>query len=96
METSLRAIKSSRRTRLWIETSTDILKYVGYISLGIITIYSFYKIGVFNWIKRLMPGNLCIKLFCVFTTVNTTPTAYYTLVATAHQMKIIIYQYKVQ
>lgn len=83
MEISLKNIKANRRTRTWIETSTDILTYLGYVSLCIISVYSFYKIGFFDWIRRLIPRNLCIKLFCVLTSVTTTPTVHYTPVATA-------------
>ena len=45
--------------------------------------YGLYKIGFFNLLSRLAPKNLCIRLFCVETTVNTMPTVHYTAVATA-------------
>ncbi|XP_051167384.1 uncharacterized protein LOC127285425 [Leptopilina boulardi] len=83
METSLQSIKSNRRTKTWIETSTDILTYLGYISLGVISLYSLYKIGFFDWLRQMIPKNLCIKLFCISTTVTATPTVNYTPVATA-------------
>ncbi|XP_051170402.1 uncharacterized protein LOC127287486 [Leptopilina boulardi] len=83
MENSLKAIKSNRRTRTWIETSTDILTYLGYLSLCIISVYSLYKIGLFDCIRKSLPRNFCIKLFCVSTTVTSTPTVQYTPVATA-------------
>ena len=48
-----------------------------------ITLYGLYKIGFFNLLNRLAPKNLCIRLFCVKTTMNTMPTVHYTAVATA-------------
>ena len=83
MQTSLQTIKSRRRTRSWIVTSTDVLTYLGYAALIIVTLYMFYKTGFFDWLRRLIPKNLCIRLFCVFNNVTTTHTVHYTAVATA-------------
>ena len=83
VETALQDIRSRRQTHTWIETSTEVLTYLGYVAQGMITLYGLYKIGFSNLLSQLAPKNLCIRLFCVNTTVNTMPTVHYTEVATA-------------
>ena len=78
IEATIRTIRNDRRTHSWRETTSDILRYMGYISIGIITAYVTYKIGVFKCISKLIPTNLCINLFCVKTTVNATPQVHVT------------------
>ena len=83
METSLQTIKNRRRTKICLEKESDALIYLGYISIGIITTYIMYKIGLFSLISKCIPKTLFIKLFCVNINVNATPVVLYAAVATA-------------
>ena len=83
METSLQTIKNRRRTKTWLEKGSDALTYLGYISIGIITTYIMYKIGLFSLISKCIRKTLCIKLFCVNTNINATSVVHYAAVATA-------------
>ena len=74
----MRTIRNDRRTHSWRETASDILRYIGYIPIDMITAYLTYKIGVFKCICKLIPKNLCINLFCVKATVNATPQVHVT------------------
>ena len=78
IEATMRTNRNDRRTYSWRETASDFLRYIGYISIGIITAYVTYKIGVFKCISKLIPKNLCMNLFCVKTTVNATPQIHVT------------------
>ena len=68
-ENMLNSIATDRRIRTWKETATDWLSYLGYIALGLGSIYTLYKIGVFELIPKCIPRKLC--LFCVKTKVIT-------------------------
>lgn len=77
MEESIKGIKNNRRTKTWVETGSDILTYLGYSSLTLVTIYVLYKIGIFKLCTLCIPKQLCIDIFCVKTNVNTTPIVRY-------------------
>ncbi|XP_043479473.1 uncharacterized protein LOC122509439 [Leptopilina heterotoma] len=83
MEVSIQSIKNIRRTKSWVEKSTDILTYLGYTSLAAVTMYLLYKSGICKLFSKLLPKNLCINLLCVKNNVTTTPTVHYTSAPTA-------------
>lgn len=53
MENSLQAIKSRHRIRTWIETSTDVISYLGYVALGLVTLYGLHETGFFSLLRRI-------------------------------------------
>ncbi|XP_043461560.1 uncharacterized protein LOC122498077 [Leptopilina heterotoma] len=83
MENSLQKIKNRRRNKTWIEKGTDFITYLGYTSLLIVFLFTMYKIGFCELLSKLIPKNLCIKLFCVNANVNATPVVHYASVASA-------------
>lgn len=75
LNNQLNNLRNQRRILTTTETIINIFKYLGYISIGIITVYLLYKIGIF----RHLPKTICIKLFCNETTIrnNTEPRINY-------------------
>ncbi|KAK1123962.1 hypothetical protein K0M31_006990 [Melipona bicolor] len=71
----LENLKNQRRILSSTEIIFNVLKYLGYASLGIITLYILRKLGLFRCLTSFSPKNICIKIFCNETTVsnNTQP-----------------------
>ena len=90
IESSMKTVRDDRRRHSWVETGHDVLRYIGYTAIGIIVVYLSYKIGLFKCISKLMPKNLCIKLFCMKTTVNATPQTYVVPVAPVTQSERLL------
>ena len=65
----LETIATHRRVKTWKETSLEWLQYFGYGALGLITLFTLYKLGLLDVIRTYIPKKLC--LFCVITNVET-------------------------
>lgn len=83
MENLLQKIKDRRRNKTRIEKGTDIVTYLGFISMLSVFLFAMYKIGLCDLCSKLLPKNRCIKLFCIRTNVNATPVVHYSSVASA-------------
>lgn len=69
------SLKTQRRLKSATEITYSVLTYLGWISLGLITLYTFHKIGLFKLCKKLVPKNLCFKLCCNEVQINNTHTS---------------------
>ena len=70
---ALQVIQTDRRTLTWVERGSEILRYLGYIAVGIISLYLGYCTGIFKCMFEAMPKTICLRLFCVKAVVNTAP-----------------------
>ena len=68
-ENILSKIANHRRLKTWKETGLEWIQYLGYGALILGTLFTLYKLGIFECIKSCIPERLC--LFCVKTTVET-------------------------
>ena len=59
-ENLLGEIASHHRVHTWKGKATEWLQYIGYISIGLIGIFTLYKCGVLDIIKKCIPKNLCL------------------------------------
>lgn len=48
IESSIQTVSNDKRKHSWMETGNDVLRYIGYVSIGIILFYASYRIGVFK------------------------------------------------
>ena len=69
MENMLNSIVQHRRIKTTTKTIMNYLSYVGYASLGSVTLYLFYRFGLFELLKNCIPTR--IYLFCVKTKIDT-------------------------
>lgn len=69
IETVLNKVQSIRRSHSWKEKSTDILSYLGYTSLILVSVFALYKCGVCELIRKCLP-NLCINFCCTTNKIN--------------------------
>ena len=53
-------LASHHRVKTWKEKATVWLQYIGYVSIGLIGIFTLYKCGALNIIKECTPKNLCL------------------------------------
>ena len=67
-ENMLNSIFQHRRIKT-TETIMEYLSYLGYASLGLVTLYLSYRFGLFELLKNCIPTR--IYLFCVKTKVDT-------------------------
>ena len=81
IENAVDKVSRDRRTRSWTEQATTWLQYLGYAAIGIILVFADYKCGIVELLRKCIPRKICI--FCVKTTVTTTPTVHYTTAPTA-------------
>ena len=66
-ENLLERIASHTRVQTWNEKATEWLQYIDYISIGLISIFTLYKCGTLDIIKKCIPKNLfssTLKLKC--------------------------------
>ena len=73
MNNQLANQKNQRRLSSATEIIFDVLKYLGYLSLGIITLYTLYKVGCLKIVAKLLPKNVYIKIYCNETSVSNDP-----------------------
>ncbi|KAK1123337.1 hypothetical protein K0M31_008955 [Melipona bicolor] len=80
IENQLANLKSQKRILSTTEIIIDVLKYLGYMTLGIATTYLLYKLGIFHCLCKILPRKICIKLFCNEMKIqnNTQPNISYT------------------
>ena len=71
-ENLLGKITSHHRVQTWKEKANEWLQYIGYVSIWLISIFTLYKCGALDIIKKCIPKNLC--LICVKTQVQANPT----------------------
>ncbi|OAD53962.1 hypothetical protein WN48_08567 [Eufriesea mexicana] len=64
MNTQLNDIKTHKRILTATEIVYDVLKIVGWISLGSITFYTLHKIGFLSFISKILPKAICFKICC--------------------------------
>ena len=86
-ENLLGKIASHHRVQTWKEKATEWLQYIGYVSIGLIGIFTLYKREPLDIITKCIPKNLC--LICVKTQVQANSTIYY---ATAPTQDTIVEQ----
>ena len=68
-ENMLNSIVQHRRIKTTTETIMKYLSYLGYASLGLVTMYISYSFGLFELLKNCIPKRIC--LFCVKTKIDT-------------------------
>lgn len=68
----LSELQNRKRILTATEVTINVLKYLGYISIVIVTIYFLYKVDVFRCMNNLLPKSICVKLFCHETTIRNT------------------------
>ncbi|OAD52549.1 hypothetical protein WN48_00906 [Eufriesea mexicana] len=64
MNTKLNDIKTHKGILTATEIVYDLLKIVGWISLGSITFYTLHKIGFLSFISKILPKAICFKICC--------------------------------
>ena len=68
-ENILETIATHRRVKTWNETSLEWLQYFGYEDLGLMRLFTLYKLGLLDVIRSCIPKKRCV--FCVKTNVET-------------------------
>lgn len=69
IETVLNKVQSIRRSHSWKEKATDILSYLGYTSLILMSVFALYKCGVCEIIRKCLP-NLRLNFCCTTNKIN--------------------------
>ena len=71
--------------QIWKEKGSEWLQYIVYVSIGLVSIFTLYKCGALDNIKKCIPMNLCLN--CVKIQVQANRTVYYATAPT--QDKIV-------
>lgn len=63
-ENRLQMMKSQQRIEYWRNTGIFTLQTLGYVALGIGLLYTFKKLGLFEFVSKCIPKSLCIRICC--------------------------------